>query len=80
MIAEPTTTEQIYQRADDSIAELEQKSTEIASRISQAQDELATLTQGRETRYQGLQQARSLTAQCESQHVQAVQYLKLVAG
>jgi hypothetical protein len=78
MIAEPTTTEQIYQRADDSIAELEQQRTELASRIGQTQDEQATLVHARETRYQGLQQSRSLFSQFEAEYIQAEQYLRLV--
>lgn len=80
MIADTTNTEQIYQRADQAIAHAQTQLTEIASRISQVQDELGELTRGRETRFQGLQQTRANFAQCQAESAQAEQYLKLVAG
>lgn len=80
MIADTTNTEQIYQRADQAIAEARNQIAEIVGHIDQIQDNLSALAQTHETRHTALEQTRALTVQCESEYNQAEQYLKLVAG
>src|SRR6266704_3388905 len=75
---EDITTEQIYQRADETITELGEQLTSLASGIDQAQNELTTLVQEREQRLQTLQQTRAHVASLQTQLNQAEHYARLV--
>lgn len=73
-----TANELINQRALENVAQLKLQHTANASSIQKAQAELRQLSQGREERFQGLQQSRAHAANLEGQHTHTETYVKLV--